>query len=118
MRKGGGISRYMAQIAEFYTAFNENASFGKPLATMHDAVAVGLAANLVRATISPLVNVEVDTTNGPGRGQTVCDLRGVYMNFPPQEGAHCHVPLELEDGLPDYFTDLLASAGDPAVDVA
>ena len=57
-------------------------------------------------------------SNLPGRGQTVYDLRGVYMNSPPQEGAHCYVPLELEDGLPDYFTDLLASAGDPAVDVS
>lgn len=118
MRNGGGISRYMAQIAEFYTDFNEKVAFGKPLATMHDAIAVALAAGLVKAKVSPCVNVEVDITNGPGRGQTVCDLRGVYMNFPPQEGAHCYVPLELEDGLPDYFTNLLASAGDPAVDVS
>jgi len=118
MRKGGGISKYMAQIAEFYTAFNQNESFGKPLATMHDAVAVGLAANLVRATVSPLVNAEVDTTDGPGRGQTICDLRGKYLDYPPQDGAHCRVPLELEAGFPDYFTDLLAAAGDPAVDIS
>ena len=42
----------------------------------------------------------------------------LYLNYPPQEGAHCRVPLELEDGFPDYFTNLLASAGDPAVDVS
>jgi purine nucleosidase len=118
MRNGGGISKYMAQIAEFYTAFNQNASFGKPLATMHDAIAVGLAANLVRATVSPLVHAEVDTTYGPGRGQTICDLRGKYLDYPPQDGAHCRVPLELEAGFPDYFTDLLAAAGDPAVDIS
>ena len=118
MRNGGGISKYMAQIAEFYTAFNQSASFGKPFATMHDAIAVGLAANLVRATVSPLVHAEVDTTYGPGRGQTICDLRGKYLDYPPQDGAHCRVPLELEAGFPDYFTDLLAAAGDPAVDIS
>ena len=117
MRSGGGISKYMAQIAEFYTTFNQERSFGKRLSTMHDAVAVGLAANLVRAKVAPLVNVEVDTTDGPGRGQTICDLRGIYMNFPSQENAHCRVPLELEDGFPDLFTDLIVAAGEPAVSV-
>ena len=118
MNNGGGISKYMARITEFYSDFYEKYTYNKPLTTMHDAIAVALAAGLVKAKVSPCVNVEVDITNGPGRGQTVCDLRGVYMNFPPQEGAHCYVPLELEDGLPDYFTNLLASAGDPAVDVS
>ena len=117
MRNGGGISQYMARITQFYTDFYEKFTYNKPLTTMHDAIAVAIAAGLVKAKVSPLVSVEVDITNGPGRGQTICDLRGVYMNFPPQEGAHCRVPLELEDGLPDYFTNLLAAAGDPAVNV-
>ena len=118
MRAGGGISQYMARIAEFYTSFNEERSFGKRLATMHDAIAVGIAADLVKAKVAPVVNVEVDISNGPGRGQTICDLRGIYLNFPPQEGAHCRVPLQLEEGFPDFFTDLLVAAGDPAVDVS
>lgn len=117
MRNGGGISKYMARIAEFYTTFNQEASFGKRLATMHDAIAVGIAAGLAKPKVAPLVNVEVDVTDGPGRGQTICDLRGTYRNFPAQEGAHCRVLLQLEDGFSDYFTDLLVTAGEPAVSV-
>jgi len=115
MRNGGEISRYMARIAEFYTTFNENASFGERLATMHDAVAVGIAANLVKATVAPIVNASVDITDGPARGQTICDLRGIYNNFPAQDGAHCRVILELEPGFPDYFTNTLANAGSASV---
>lgn len=118
MRNGGGISKYMARIAEFYTTFNEGASFGKRLATMHDAIAVGIATNLIKPKVAPIVNVSVDITNGPGRGQTICDLRGTYRNFPEQEGAHCRVVLELEEGFADFFTELLSGAGEPAVDLS
>jgi purine nucleosidase len=117
MRKSGGIAQYMARIAEHYTTFNEERSFGKRLATMHDALAVGVAAGLVKAKLSPNVNVQVDTTDGPGRGQTICDLRGVYLDFPPQDEAHCHVPLELEPGFEDLFTARICNAGEPAVDI-
>ena len=117
MRSGGGVSKYMARIAEFYTEFNAKTSFGKSMATMHDAIAVGIAAGLAKPKVAPIVNVEVDVTTGPGRGQTICDLRGIYLNFPPQEGAHCRVLLELEPGFNDYFTDLVAGAGDSAVSV-
>ena len=117
MRQAGGIAGYMARIAEYYTTFNEERSFGKRLATMHDAIAVGIAAGLVKAKVSPNVNVEVDTTNGPGRGQTICDLRGIYLDFPPQENAHCQVPLELEDGFAELFTARICGAGEAAVDI-
>jgi purine nucleosidase len=84
---------------------------------MHDAIAVGIAAGLVKAKSSPNVNVEVDITNGPGRGQTICDLRGIYLDFPPQDKAHCQVPLELEDGFADLFTTRICGAGEAAVDI-
>jgi purine nucleosidase len=117
MRQAGGIAGYMALIAEYYTTFNEERSFGKRLATMHDAIAVGIAAGLVKAKVSPNVNVQVDITNGPGRGQTICDLRGIYLDFPPQENAHCQIPLELEDGFADLFTARICGAGEAAVDI-
>jgi purine nucleosidase len=71
----------------------------------------------VKARVSPNVNVEVDTTNGPGRGQTICDLRGIYLDFPAQENAHCQVPLELENGFAELFTARICGAGEAAVDI-
>ncbi len=118
MKQGGQISQYMERIARFYLAFNQERSFGKPLSTMHDAVAVGIAAGLAKIKLAPVVNAKVDISNGPGRGQTLCDLRGIYQNFPKQEGAHCKVVLELEPGFPDLFTQLLVSAGDAAVNIS
>jgi len=38
----------------------------------------------------------VDDTDGPGRGQTIADLRGRFRGFPEQPGAHAQVVLELE----------------------
>jgi purine nucleosidase len=52
-----------------------------------------------------VVPVTVDTTAGPGRGQTICDLRGIYNGFPEQSGAHTRVVLELDD---DFAPTLLA----------
>jgi purine nucleosidase len=53
--------------------------------------------------------VDVDTTSGPSRGQTVCDLRGLYMDYPEQQGARCRVVLSLEgDFAPHLVERLLA----------
>ncbi len=49
MNNGGGISKYMARITEFYSDFYEKYTYNKPLTTMHDAIAVALAAGLVKA---------------------------------------------------------------------
>jgi purine nucleosidase len=70
---------------------------------MHDPLAVGS----VRATIAPVVHVDVDTTSGPGRGQTVCDMRGLYMDYPEQPGARCRLVLSLEDDFAPHLMEAL-----------
>ncbi|MBN9612472.1 MAG: nucleoside hydrolase, partial [Actinobacteria bacterium] len=57
----------------------------------------------------PVVNVEVDTTGGPGHGQTIADLRGMYRDFPEQEGAHCSVLLDVDPKIADEVVDLIAA---------
>lgn len=64
---------------------------------MHDPTAAALAAGRVKAKAAPAVVVTVDDSDGPGRGQLIADLRGMYAGFPDQEGATCKVALELED---------------------
>jgi purine nucleosidase len=59
---------------------------------MHDPLAARWAAS---EPPSPRrLHVDVDTTDGPGRGQTVCDLRGLYLDYPEQPGARCRVALD------------------------
>jgi purine nucleosidase len=54
-----------------------------------------------------VVHVDVDTTSGPGRGQTVCDMRGLYMDYPEQPGASCRVVLSLEDDFAPHLVETL-----------
>ena len=64
-------------------------------------------------TLSPVVEVDVDTTHGPSRGRTVADLRGVWAGYPPVKGARHRVVLEIEPGFEDRMIDLILT-GDPA----
>lgn len=118
LRAGGTIAQYQARIMEFYMNFFAENSFGKPLSCMHDVVAVAIAAGTLVPTLAPVVNARVDSSDGPGRGQTLCDLRGMYMGYPAQEGAHCRVVLESPSDFGDAFVDLLVAAGDAAIDVS
>jgi purine nucleosidase len=56
-----------------------------------------------------VVRVDVDTTDGPGRGQTVCDLRGLYLDYPEQPGARCRVVLVLDGDFAPHLVEVLLS---------
>lgn len=113
---GGSIARYMSRILQFYGEFFVP-DFGAWRACMHDTMAVAAAAGTLGIELAPVVNVEVDTTEGPGRGQTICDLRGIYTGFPAQEGAHCRVVLEADESIADDVVRLIADAGDAHIPV-
>lgn len=70
--------------------------FGRRVSALHDPLAVGIAVGDVKLSHAPLVNVEVDASNGPGRGQTIADLRGRYLGHPRVEGAHTRVVLGID----------------------
>ena len=74
---------------------------------MHDPLAVALAVGGDSAAVAPVVRVDVDTTSGPGRGQTICDLRGRYMDFPEQPGARCRVVLDLDGDFAPHLVEVL-----------
>ncbi len=118
LRAGGTIAQYLARITEFYTDFCARESFGEPLTTMHDALAVAIGADVLAPTLAPVVRARVDTSDGPGRGQTLCDLRGMYRGYPTQQDAHCRVVLDCDTGFGDAFVDLVVAAGDARIDVS
>ena len=74
---------------------------------MHDPLAAAIAVGAVELRTAPVVHVEVDAGDGPGRGQTVCDLRGRHLGYPEQPGAHCRVVLELAEDFARHLLDAL-----------
>ncbi|KQR00495.1 nucleoside hydrolase [Arthrobacter sp. Leaf141] len=84
--------------------------FGRECSAMHDPLAAAIAVRGVEPTLAPTVRVQVDTTNGLGRGQTACDLRGQYAGFPEQHGAHCRVVLEIGEDFAPHLLCVLRAA--------
>ncbi len=86
----------IAAMLEHYLGFYAGV-VGHRAAALHDPLAVAVALGDVRLALAPTVRAVVDTTDGPGRGQTVCDMRGRYAGYPDVPGARCRVVLALEE---------------------
>jgi purine nucleosidase len=59
------------------------------------------------------VQVTVDTGPGPGRGATICDLRGRYRGERQQPGATCTVVLETAGDFAAEIVNRLAGGQRP-----
>lgn len=100
----------VAAMLEHYVGFY-TPIMGRPVAALHDPLAAALAVGAVTPSLAPVVRVAVDATQGPGRGQTICDLRGRYAGYPPVTGARCRVVLELEEDFAPHLVEVLHRLG-------
>ncbi|MBO1268862.1 nucleoside hydrolase [Arthrobacter cavernae] len=100
------VARALGEMLGYYYRFYEGI-FGRACSAMHDPLAAAVALDAVALRTAPVVHAEVDAGNGPGRGQTVCDLRGMHVGYPEQPGAHCRVVLELEQDFAPHLMDVL-----------
>lgn len=105
---GHPVPQALGEMLGYYFRFYEGI-FGRACSAMHDPLAAALAVGGVQAAVAPVVNVAVDTTDGPGRGQTVCDLRGLYLDYPEQPGARCRVVLALDGDFAPHLVEVLLS---------
>jgi purine nucleosidase len=105
---GHPVPQALGEMLGYYFRFYEGI-FGRACSAMHDPLAAALAVGGVKAAVAPLVRVDVDTTFGPGRGQTVCDLRGLYLDYPEQPGARCRVVLALDGDFAPHLVEVLLS---------
>lgn len=106
---GGPVGRFSAAILDFYLAYYEGYT-GERASGNHDALALAVATGLVRTTLSPLVDVTVDCTDGDARGRTVTTLEGQWGMWPERDGDRHRVVMEVEPGFEERMIDLLAGA--------
>ena len=86
------LSHYM----DFYTSV-----FGRRCCACHDVLAAAIAVQDVVPTRAMTVRVTVNTSPGPARGATICDMRGQYRGEVRQPGATCTVVLETPGDFPE-----------------
>lgn len=89
------LNQALAKILDLYYDFYVS-EYGVRSSALHDPLAAAIAVGDVIATRAPQVPVEVDDTDGPGRGQTICDLRGQRNGPRDVDGAHVRVVLETD----------------------
>lgn len=102
------VPRALGEMLGYYFRFYEGI-YGRPCSAMHDPLAAALAVGAVKPAVAPVVRAAVDTSSGPGRGQTVCDMRGLYAGYPPVKGARCRVVLSLEEDFAPHLVETLLS---------
>ncbi|WP_411700292.1 nucleoside hydrolase [Conyzicola sp.] len=105
IESGRPVAVALGHMLDYYFEFYVGV-YGHRASALHDPLAVAIALGDVGLKTAPVVRVLVDDTDGPGRGQTICDLRGMYNGFPEQSGAHARVVLALDD---DFAPTLLAT---------
>lgn len=104
----GPLAQTLGAVLDLYFEFYLG-TYGRRCCAVHDPLAAAIAIGGVQPRTAPRVPVVVDTTSGPGRGQTICDLRGRRLGYPGQSEEHCRVVLELVgDPAPHLMSRLLA----------
>jgi purine nucleosidase len=78
---GSSRANALGRMLDTYYAFYLQ-HFGRPSSALHDPLAAAVLTGDAVVTAAPRVLVEVDTTDGPGRGQTIAELRGRYRPEP------------------------------------
>lgn len=96
VRSGRPVAVAVGEMLDCYFEFYVSV-YGHRASALHDPLAVAIALGDVQLRSAPVVRVVVDATDGPGRGQTICDLRGYLNGFPEQGRAHTRVVLSLDE---------------------
>lgn len=86
------------------------AEYGHRTCALHDPLAAVIAAGAATITRAPRVPVVVDTGDGPGRGQTIVDLRGQRRGERHHEGSRIRVVLETDGPITEHLLHTLIGA--------
>lgn len=103
---GGVVPKALAAMLDVYFQYY-TPILGQPSCALHDPLAAAIALGTIVPSLAPVVPVEVDATDGPGRGQTLVDLRKRFVGYPPMPGARHSVVLQVPEGFGDTLLELL-----------
>jgi len=106
---GSPVARTVAAMLDHYMDFYRP-TYGRRCSALHDPLAAAIAVGRVLPTVAPAVPAVVDTTDGPGRGQTVFDLRGQRLGPVDHDGEHVRVVLATTPGFPEHLAERVAGA--------
>lgn len=106
LEAGTALAPWLGEVLDLYFGFHVD-TFGRRCSALHDPLAAAIATGGVTPTLAPRVPVVVDATAGPGRGQTVCDLRGRYAGYPDVPGARTRVVLATDAPLTPHLMERL-----------
>lgn len=81
--------------------------YGQRRCALHDPLAAVIAAGTVVPTVAPRVPVTVDTSDGPGRGQTIVDLRGQRAGTRDHDDVRTRVVLATDVDVPAHLVETL-----------
>ncbi len=101
-------ARALGEILDLYFDFYLP-TYGTRSSALHDPLAAAIAAGGVIPTLAPRVPVVVDTTDGPGRGQTVADLRGQRLGAVDHPGVRTRVVLGTDRPLGPHLLDVVTA---------
>ncbi len=88
------VPQAIGRMLDFYFDFYEGL-LGTRSCALHDPLAAAIATGRAATQLAPRVHIEIDATPGPGRGQTICDLRWRHLDYPEQRDANANLVLEL-----------------------
>ncbi|QHF25369.1 nucleoside hydrolase [Rathayibacter sp. VKM Ac-2804] len=108
IRSADPLASAIGHALDYYFDFYVG-HFGDRTAALHDPMAAAIAVGALELTSAPRVPVEVDTSFGPGRGQTLPDLRGLYRDMHP-EGARTRFVLSLAAPFAPHLIDVITGA--------
>ena len=105
------LARAVGNILDHYFNFYLS-QYGRRCSALHDPLAAAIGVGTITPVASPWVDVQIDTTDGPGRGQTIADLRGQRMGPVDQPGAHVRMVLDTDRKLPDHLVGRLTGSSE------
>lgn len=103
------LARTVGEMLDFYFDFYVE-TYGERSSALHDPLAAAIAVGGIAPTVAPAVSVVVDTTAGPARGQTICDLRGQRRGAVDQPGATVRVVLGTDAPLAPHLIARMTGA--------
>jgi purine nucleosidase len=106
LASGGAAAKALAAMLGVYFQYY-TPILGRPSCALHDPLAAAIALGTVVPTLAPVVPIEVDDTDGPGRGQTLVDLRSRFVGYPPEPGTRHRVALQIPEGFGDELLESL-----------